>query len=674
MVLVPRTETVDTTCPLDCPDACSLEVSVRDGAIETIGPGGGNPITEGFICSKVRRFGERVYHEDRLLHPMKRVGPKGTGKLERISWDEAIETITERFRRIRDEIGGEAILPYSYGGSNGFVTDELIDSLYFARLGASRLAKTLCAAPTTAVARDMYGKMAGVAFSDYPEAKAIIVWGANPKASNIHLVPYLREAKRRGAFVAVVDPIRQMSPDLVDVHLPVYPGADLPLALGMIDAWANAEKLDDDFLAEYGDGLDPLLTAAAAWPLDRACAEAGVDAGDAREVVERFEGASPAVVRCGWGLERNRNGGQAVAAILAIPALLGKFGRRGGGYTMSNSGAGGLEASRLWGDSSSNTRVINMSELARVLNEPEALDGPPVCGLFVYNCNPVATVPDQNGVMRGLSREDLFTVVFEQVMTDTARFADIVLPATTFLEHRELKRSYGNYVVGATQPVIEPRGEARTNPDVFQALGRAMGFEDEGFRWTENELLTKVIDAVRLDGKPVSPEPLRAGKAHGYDFGGPTPIQLETVLPGTADGKIHLTPACLGPAPYRYRPVRSDEYPLALISPATSKTISSSLGEFNLPEMKLAIHPDDAEARGIGDGDRVRVFNELGEVVCRARVDRHVREGVVHLPKGAWMKSSLNGRVATALSPAHVNEVGGGACFNDARVEVAAAD
>lgn len=667
------TKIVDTSCVLDCPDTCSLEVTVRDGTIETIGPGEGNPITEGFICSKVRRFGERVYHADRVLHPMKRVGAKGSAEFQGISWDEAIETITTRFREIRDETGGEAILPYFYGGSNGFVTDELIDSMYFARLGASRLEKTLCAAPTTAVTRDMYGKMAGVAFSDYPEAEAIIVWGANPKTSNIHLVPYLKEAKRRGAFIAVVDPIQQMSPDLVDLHLPVYPGADLPLGLGMIDAWAKAGKLDEDFLREHADGVEPLLEAAASWPLDEAAAEARVEAGKVRELVERFEEASPAVIRCGWGLERNRNGGQAAAAILAIPALLGKFGRRGGGYTLSNGGAGGVEASRIWHDSSWRTRVINMSELTRVLNEPDTLEGPPVRGLFVYNCNPVATAPDQNGVMRGLSQDDLFTVVFEQVMTDTARFADILLPATTFLEHRELKRSYGNYVVGATQPAIEPRGEARTNPEVFQALGRAMGFEDEAFRWSEEEILAKVIDAIRLDGKPVSAEPLRAGHAHPYDFDdGPTPIQFGNVFP--PDGKIHLTPTCLGSTPYRYRPVRSEEYPLALISPATSKTISSTLGEFNLREMRLAIHPDDAAARGIGDGARVRVYNELGEVVCPARVDAHVCPGVVHLPKGAWMKSSLNERVATALAPAHVNEVGGGACFNDARVQVAAVD
>ena len=662
-------ETLLTSCVLDCPDTCSLEVTVEDGAIAKIDAArdSGNPVTNDFICSKVRHFAKRVYHEDRLLHPMRRVGAKGSGAFTQISWDEAIEEVASRLGAIRDEHGGEAILPYSYGGSNGFMTDELVDSIFFARLGASRLAKTICAAPTSAVADDMYGKMTGVAFPDYVEAEAILIWGANPKASNIHLIPYLREAKSRGAFIAVVDPVRQLSRDLVDLHLPVFPGADLPLALGMIDYWSKEGKLDGGFLQRHAEGLEPLLKVASSWPLEKAAAEAGVDEAELRELAARFASASKALLRCGWGLERNKNGGQAVAAVMAIPALLGKFGKRGSGFTLSNSGAGGMDVSEIWDRASWNTRVINMTELSVVLNTPP---DPPIHGLFVFNCNPVATVPDQNGIIQGLSRDDLFTVVSEQVMTDTARYADIVLPATTFLEHRELKRSYGNYVVGATEPVIEPRGEARTNLALFQALGRALGFTDEAFNWSEDETREKIIAAIRLNGKPVSAEPLLEGKFHGYDFDGPAPIQFENVFPDTPGGKIQLTPGCLGERPYHYDPVRSEDFPLALISPATSKTVSSTLGEFNLPELRATLHPRDAEPRGIKSGDRVRVFNELGEVMCHASVGEHVRAGVVHIPKGAWMKSSLNQRVSTALTPTHVNVVGGGACFNDARVEV----
>jgi anaerobic selenocysteine-containing dehydrogenase len=661
-------ETLSTSCVMDCPDACSLEVRVKDGAIANIGPGRENPLTADFICSKVARFGDRIYHEDRLLHPMRRVGGKGKAEFARISWDEAILAITGRFREIRERFGSEAILPYNYGGSNGFLTDDLVDSAYFARLGASRLAKTICAAPTSEVAKGMYGKMPGVAFQDYPEARLILIWGANPRASNIHLVPFLQEAKRRGAFIALVDPIRTLSFDLIDLHLPVYPGADLPLALGMIRYWADEGRIDRDFLREHADGLDTVLRAASTWSLDRACSEARVDEAAVRRLADLYADASPAVLRCGWGLERNVNGGQAAAAILAMPALLGKFGVRGGGYTMSNSGAGRLRSEELWETSAWKTRIVNMTELAPVLNGSVA---PPVKALFVYNCNPVATVPDQNGVIRGLEREDLFTVVFEQVMTDTARYADILLPATTFLEHYDFKRSYGSYIVGAARPVIDPCGESRTNASVFAELGRAMGFEDPIFHWSEEELRRRVVSSIELNGKGVEAAPFESGKVHGYDFDGSgTPVQLESVFPATADGKIHLTPPCLGSEPYRYARVQSDRFPLALLSPASSKLVSSTFGEFHVQELHLSIHPVDAARRGIESGDRVRVENELGEVLCSARVDARIREGVVSLPKGAWMKSSLNGRTSTALTPSTLNVVGGGACFNDARVEV----
>jgi anaerobic selenocysteine-containing dehydrogenase len=665
--------TIGTSCVLDCPDACSLEVTVEDGRVAKIGPGTGNDVTRDFICSKVGRFADRLYHPDRLLYPMRRVGSKGEARFERIDWDSALGTITERFRGIRDAYGGEAILPYNYGGSNGFLTDDLVDSAYFARLGASRLGKTICAAPTSEVAKGMYGKMAGVAFPDYPEAELILIWGANPRASNIHLVPFLRDAKARGAFIALVDPIRTLSTDLIDLHLPVYPGADLPLALGMIHHWAATGRLDRAFLDANAVELETLLEAASEWSLDRAAKESRVDRVSILLLADRYAEAAPAILRCGWGLERNRNGGQAAAAILAMPALLGKFGRRGGGYTLSNSGAGKLDAAKLWDTSSWTTRTINMTELARVLNEPDTLNGPPIQGLFVYNCNPVATVPDQNGILRGLLREDLFTVVFEQVMTDTARYADILLPATTMLEHYDFKRSYGSYVVGATKPVIDACGEARSNASVFAELGRALGYEDPIFHWTEEELRQRAVAAIELQGKPVSPEPFTRGGIHRYDFdGSPNPVQFESVFPQTEDGKIHLAPACLGPAPYAYREIRSESFPLCLITPASAKLVSSTFGEFNVQELHLTIHPDDARPRGIVSGDRVRVWNDLGEVECVARVDSHLREGVVALPKGAWMKSSLNGRTSTALTPSNLNVVGGGACFNDARVQVAA--
>lgn len=663
-------QVVRTTCTMDCPDTCGLEVTVIDGKIQRIRGTQDHPTTNGFICDKVSRFDRRVYHEDRLLSPMRRRGRKGSGEFVRISWDEAIMEITDRFKSILRQWGGEAILPYHYGGSNGLLGDKCLDDFYFATLGASRMAKTLCAAPSTEVATGMYGKMPGVAFEDYPHARSIIIWGANPKATNIHLVPQLRQAKKNGAFIAVVNPVQTFSAQEVDLHLSVFPGADLPIALAMIRLWKEAGHLDLDFLRQHADGLEPLLQQADAWPVERAAAEARVAPQDIHTLAQVYAASTPAVIRTGWGLERNRNGGQAMAAILAMPALLGKFGVHGGGYTMSNSGAAQLDTTKIFGPVRWQTRIINQTQLGAVLNGDLLPPGPPIMGLFVYNCNPAVTAPDQNAILRGLAREDLFTVVSEQVMTDTARYADILLPAVTFLEQREIRRAYGSYVVGGVQSVIPAQGEAKANEEVFALLGRAMGWRHEPFSWDTDTYMQKVAAALTLDRQAADLPTFTAGKGQGYDFPGPAPIQLQTVFPRTADGKIHLTPAGLGKSPFDYQPVRKKDCPLALISPSNNKMISSILGEFNYPELWLTIHPTDAAVRRIAQGDTVRVFNELGEVVCRAQVSTRIREGAVSLPKGAWCKSSLNGLTSTALCPADLNVVGGGACFNDARVEV----
>jgi len=671
---VMATQVISTTCPMDCPDSCALEVRVADGRIAGIRGSKDHPLTNGFICSKVARFDQRVYHEGRALYPMRRSGAKGGGKFERITWNEAIATIVARFRNIIAEHGPEAILPYHYGGSNGYLTEGFLDDYFFARLGASRLARTVCAVPATEVALGMYGKMPGVAFEDYVHSKCIIIWGANPKASNIHLVPFLRQAKRNGAFLAVVDPKQNFSSSEVDLHLPVYPGSDLPLALGMIRLWLEQGRFDRQFLAGHGLDLERLLVKAQEWPLERAASAARVSPDDIRLLADVYMGASPAVIRVGWGLERNTNGAQAMAAILAIPALLGKFGQRGGGYTLSNSGATRLNTAKLFGKPLEwSTREINMTLLAGVLNND--LGGtlqPPVKALFVYNCNPAATVPDQAGVLRGLEREDLFTVVFDQVMTDTAAYADLVLPNTTFLEGYEIRRGYGAYVIGGSQPVIERRGEAKPNEEVFALLGRAMGFCDEPFTWDTHTSLRRISAAIEMPGrKSVDPEAMEAGLNIQYDFPGPTPVQFGTVFPQTPDGKIHLVPDCLGPEPFEYADVNSEGYPLALVTPASSRMITSMMGEFNFSELYVMLNPADAAARGIAQGDTVRAFNPLGEVICRARVSDRIRRGVASMPKGAWRKSSLNGFTATALCPANVQVTGGAACYNDARIEVA---
>ena len=672
------THTAHTVCPLDCPDRCSLEVTVEAGRVTEIEGSRVNPATEGYICGKVRSFGKRLYGPERVLHPLRRTGAKGEGAFERISWDEALDTIVDRFAAIRDESGGEAILPFRYGGSNGLLTHDASDARLFNGLGASRLLRTVCAAPTGFAAKSLYGKMASTDFADFEAARFIIVWGANPRDSNIHLVPWLKRARAAGAKIAVVDPRRIAGPGLADTHLAVWPGTDAAVALAMIAHLEREGAVDRSFLEKHATGWERLLEHARPWTLERAATLARVEAKAIASLAETYAAADPALIRCGWGLERNRNGESSVAAVLALPAVAGKFGKRGGGYAMSASGTYRVSDETLSGTTEPKVRAVNMNHLGRALLEETE---PPIRALFVYNANPVVTVPDQGRILQGLAREDLFTVVFEQVMTDTVKWADIVLPATTFLEHRDLSTSYGGYGVMLGEPVVPPQGEARSNEEVFTAIGRRLGIPGSE-RWpTGEEQMARALAAI--EGPLAERDPsrrlarLREEKILKFDFPGERPVQMLTAMPRTSDGKIHLWPEDVWPAPYAVRDLKDDgvgRYPLALISPSSDRTISSTMAEYGFKEAALAMHPADAAARGLGDGVRVRVHNELGEVVVRLKINDEMRPGVVNLPKGIWNRHTGNNRVGTWLVPDAVTMASGGACFNDARVEVARAD
>jgi anaerobic selenocysteine-containing dehydrogenase len=658
--------TVATACPLDCPDSCSLEVTTQDGRVTAVDGSSVNPVTAGYICAKVRRLPERVYGPDRLRYPAIRKGPKGLASFSRVSWEEALAAVAARLAEARDRWGGESILPYSYGGSNGLLTQDTSDATLFRRLGASRLARTVCAAPTGIANTSLYGRMPSVTYDDYPEARLIILWGVNPSVSGIHLVPYLRDAQARGARLVVIDPRTTPLARQADVHLPVRPGTDLPVALAMHRHLFEEGHTDAAFLAVHTRGAERLRERARPWTFERAATEAGIDANALRDVAEWYAHTSPALVRCGWGQERNRNGGSASMAILALPAVGGKFGVRGGGYSLSNSSSWGIE--RTWiREPEPATRLVNMNQLGRALTE---YDKPPVKALFVYNSNAAVTTPDQARVLEGLARDDLFTVVFDQVMTDTARYADVVLPATTFLESYELARAYGPLSLRLGNPAIEPVGEARPNADVFGELLALLGLARAGDPHGE---LEEMLDVLAKLPEPIASE-LR-------DHGGATPpfdgrpVQFGNVWPLTPDRRVDLFPEALdAQAPaglYGYQPdPATPAYPLALISPASDRTISSMLGELPRPEVRLLVHPDDAEAREIADGDDVRVYNERGEVRCKARLGRWIRPGTVSLPKGLWRKHTANGYTATVLAPDSLTDLGGGACFNDARVQV----
>jgi len=650
-------EIVKTTCTMDCPDTCTLDVSVENGKIVDINGNKDNPVTNSFICSKVSKFAERVYHKDRVLYPMKRIGEKGEGQFKRISWDQAIETIASKFNSVIKEFGGESILPYHYGGSNGMLGDDFIDDYFFSKIGASQIAKTLCATPTSLVNKGMFGKMPGVAFDDYPHAKFILIWGANPKASNIHLVPFLKKAKKNEAFIAVVDPVNNFSDSEIDFHLPVKPGTDLPVALAMINYLNEKNHIDWAFVKSNSLRWEKLIEEAGDWRLEKAAKIAGIEADDIIKLAEKYANTNPAIMRCGWGLERNRNGGQAVAAVMAMPALLNKYGVKGGGHTMSNSGAVKFDKTKIFTDFNWQTRILNMTRLDSILNE---LSDPPIKALYVYNCNPVATVPNQNAIIEGIKREDLFTVVHEQVFTDTTKYADIVLPAVTFTEQHEVKKGYGNYIIGDVKPAINPEGERKSNEDVFIMLAKSMNLESVGFKYNTLSLKQEVQNQLKIKDSSVN----------YIKFENESPVQFVNVFPRTADGKINFCPDVLGQNAFQFKAEDNNQYLFQLITPANNKMISSTFGEFNYPEMFATINPIDAEKLNISSDDKIKLFNELGEVVCKVKVSEKIRQGVISIPKGAWQKSSINGLTSTALCPSTISDVGGGACYNDARVDL----
>ncbi len=651
-------------CPLDCPDACSLVVTTDDDRVVSVDGSHRNPLTEGYICSKVRRLPDLLYGPERLLEPAIRVGPKGSGEVRPATWDEALGLITDKMREAVARHGGESILPLCYGGSNGLLTQDSTDARLFRRLGASNLARTVCAVPSTLAAAGLYGKMPGVAFQDYVHARLIVVWGCNPTATGIHLLPHIKEARRRGARLVVVDPRRNRLARQADLHLPVRPGSDVAVALAVANWLFDNGAADLDFLDRNAHGVEQFRRRAAAWPVARAADVSGIDPQAIETLARWYAETSPAVIRAGWGMERNRNGAASVAAVLALPAVAGKFGVRGGGYTMSNSRAFTLDATVSANEPPSRTRTLNMNRLGRDLRER---DDPPVTVLFAYNCNPVATLPEQERVIAGMLREDLFTAVFEQVFTDTARYADVILPATVFVEHDEMSAGYGAMLLQHAPAAVPAAGQARPNYAVFEELTRRLGLDRPDDPSGPDGLAAAILGngrgAILATGEPIFP-----------DFGA-TPIQFVDLLPRTSSGKIELLPATLEEeAPgglYTFRPDPATEmYPLALVSPATGRTVSSTFGQLVRDQVPLRLHPDDAAARGIATGDRLRVFNGLGEVHCLAKVTDQVRPGVVFLPKGLWSHSTLNGRTSNALVSDAFTDVGGGATFNDARVQV----
>ena len=658
-------------------------VQVENGRATKLRGDPNHPITRGFLCGKVTQYLEREYSPDRLLHPQKRVGAKGEGRFERISWDEALDTIAGQLGRIASEFGPEAILPYSYGGTLGMLNGGGMDRRFFHRLGASRLDRTICATTGGAGLTAVNGFRYATEPEQFRLSKLIIAWGANIHGANIHLWPFIVEARRNGAKFVVIDPIRTRTAALADQHLTVNPGSDLALALGLMHVIIGEKLYDADYVDRYTHGFDALRERVKNYPPERVAALTSIAAADIVQLARDYATTWPAAIRVNYGVQRSEQGGAAIRAIAALPALVGSWREAGGGLQLSSSQAfqfnrAGLEMPELQNRSAlgREARIVNMSLLGKALTE---LDKPPVKAMVVYNSNPAAVAPDQNIVLRGLCREDLFTVVLEQFQTDTADYADILLPATTFLEHTDVYFSYGHHYLPMARPALPAPGEARSNVDTFRALALRMGFDDACFRDSEDDMIRTLLSSGHpfLDG--ITLERLerehfvRLNVANGD----------EPYLPfaqggfGTPSGKCEFGAETLEYKP----PVESrfgDEtlrgkYPLELISSKNDDSMNSTFG--NRPSVDedtsiLHLHPSDAELRAIRTGDRVRVFNDRGSLLLKANVNGMVQAGVARAPSTRWLKRASDGRNVNVLTSDRLADIGGGPTFYNCLVQV----
>ena len=671
-----------SVCSLDCPDCCSVLVTVENGRATKLRGNPEHPVTRGFLCGKVAQYLEREYHPERLLHPMRRVGAKGAGKFERVSWDEALDAIAARLRGIAAEYGSESILPYSYAGTMGFLNNAGMDRRFFHRLGASRLDRTICSSAGGVGLMQALGFRYGTEPEQFRHSKLILAWGANILGTNVHLWPFVTEARRNGAKLYVIDPQRNRTGAAADRHYFIHPGSDMALALGMMHVIIGEGLYDAGYVESYTEGFEGLRERVKAWTPARAAELTGIAAEEIAALAREYAGTRPAAIRLNYGVQRSERGATAVRTIALLPALTGSWKEIGGGLQLSTSQAfqvnrAGLERADLQQKAlGREARMINMVELGHALTE---LKDPPVKALVVYNSNPGAVAPNQNAVMRGLKREDLFTVVLEQFPTETADHGDFVLPVTTFLENTDLFLAYGHYHLQFARPAVEPPGECRSNVAIFRELALRMGFDDSCFRDTEDDMIRTLLASGHPFLEGITLE--RLEREHSIRLN--VSPEGEPYLPfaegnfGTPDGKCHLDFAALEYQP----PVESRHgdaelrarFPLELISPKNDDSMNSTFGHRDSVDLQTAtlhLSAEDARARGIQNEDLVRVFNDRGSFTLTASVDGRVRSGVVCAPSVRWGKRSPGGRNVNAVTSERLTDYGGGATFYSCLVEV----
>jgi anaerobic selenocysteine-containing dehydrogenase len=677
---------VKAACPHDCPDTCAMEITVEgDRAVQV--RGGDMPFTAGTLCTKVARYLERTYHRDRLMHPLRRVGRKGEGRFERISWDEALDTVAARFKAIAAE-DPQQILPCSYAGTMGLVQYASMDRRFFHRLGASLLERTLCSSAGKVGLKITLGGLVGMDPERCDESRLIVIWGSNPIVSNLHYWSRVAEAKRRGAKIVAIDPYRTLSAEKATEHIAPLPGTDAALALGMMHVIIGENLIDADYVERYTLGFDALRERVNEYSPAAAGAICGLPAETIVRLAREYATTKPAAIRLNYGMQRHSGGGMAVRTITCLPALVGAWRDPAGGAVLSTGDWYALNHAVLERPDliRGAPRTINQSALGDALTAAT----PPVKAIYVYNNNPVAVCPDSRKVIAGFSREDLFTVVHDIFLTDTADYADIVLPATTQLEHHDIHKSYGHLYVLANSPAIAPVGESKPNSEVFRLLAARMGFDEPCFRDADEDICRQALQSGNPRMQGIDWETL---KERGWMRLG-VPERFAPFAEGafpTPSGKCEFyseTAKRMGYDPLpTFTPPRespavpcslSARYPLAFVSPPARHFLNTSFANLDFAvkeegEPHLDIHPDDAKARGIAHGDPVRIFNDRGEFTARARVSDKTRQQVVVAPSVWWKKLSPDGRNANEVTSQAIADMGGAATFYDCLVEVAKA-
>ncbi len=660
-----------SVCPFDCPDACGLLVDVEDGRAVRVRGDPEHPYSQGTLCPKMNGYDRTVHSPDRLRHPLVRTGKKGEGSFRRASWEEAIALVAARFRELAATEGGEAILPYSYAGSMG-ILQRNAGMAFFHRLGASRLARTICTPAQNAGWEAVMGETPGPSPDAVLDSDLVVLWGINAVATNIHFVQRVKEARRRGAKVLLLETYATDTARIADRTVLVTPGSDGALALGIVHVLARDGLADEAFLAAETDGWPELRARALADYAPAAVSgPTGVPAAEIEDLARTLARARAPFIRMGGGPSRHANGAMTVRIITALAAVLGAYGKKGGGCFAFTHSSQAFDLSPLTREDllARPTRTVNMNQLGRALGEQ---DGPPIRAMYVWCSNPAAVAPDQNAVLRGLAREDLFLAVHERFMTDTARFADVVLPATTSLEHADLYRSYGQYTVQRVRPAIPPLGEARPNWEVFRLLAAAMGFEEPLFRMSADEVIDLLLSRPspwRGDGFAASLAPGRAVELH------PPPGPRWA----TPSGKIMLVNAAEPERVPRHLPTHSDAGgpPLRLVTAPALYTLNSTFME--RPELReknggmtLQLAPAEARARGLAEGQRVVAWNALGEASFTLRVTDRVPPGVAVAEGVWWLAHAPGARNVNALTSQRLTDRGAGSTFYDNRIDVRA--